>query len=156
MLEDNKYGYYRDHNYNLRDIAVVNNLIHKIHLERAGKPKTYTAGDRIHIIGERSGKKHEYYNGLLEQTSSPYEKDNRPYICTEPYVPFTSIDDEGKIYLNASGGYWHSVPPNTPLIHRGYVLGDFQVWASTPHANGTLSFQAWVNYWEYTNKKDIY
>ena len=78
----------------------------------------------------------------------------RTAICTNPMVPFVSIDND-KIFCDTSGGYWLA-PINPRLKKVGEISKFFKTWGSFGRCvNGTIHFKVTVPVWEY-DSNDVY
>ena len=132
-----------DHNYGLmpKDLDMVNEMIGVIELTRANDP---IAGDRIVCAGPNK----TYNFGHLEKLYI----DDFSSICTQPYIPFTSIHEEdGKVSLwfNTSGGYWLNCIDRDMYWRIGTCMKTFCAWGNNGAcAGGAVNFQAEVNVWK--------
>jgi hypothetical protein len=134
-LLNQSYDY--DHRVTQLDVDKVNEWVKIIENSRSKVPQV---GDIVEFTNEHGNC---YRNAHIEKTEN-----NKLNICEQPYIPFISLSDSGKIYTSTSGGAWSNIPSDLKLIEQKEKY--FNVWGHMGACgNGAVNFEAMVNVWEY-------
>ena len=130
-----------------RHVDNVNRIIEVIEKSRTN------AKIQIGDIVEVTTKYGNYYENA--HVDKYYKDDSSWFICdhANPFVDLT--EDKQNIICNTSGGEWRFVPKKLKLI--GNRLKKFTCWdPGGARADGSLTFQASVNVWEYKEENPMF
>lgn len=144
-------SYDNQHGVSQYDVDKVNVLIDAIERQCS----TLAPGCIIECHGFSNSKNTNvvYKNGHLENMNY---FDSGLFICTEPYVPFTRIEEDS-VRFNTSGGYWITEQDKSKFELIGQRVKTFCAWGNRGmRANGAVEFLAKVNVYKYVNREVIY
>lgn len=137
--------YVNEHRYSDRDLEKAmtwRSLINARYKETKGTPQM---GDIVHIYGD-NGK--EYARARITEGF-----DGGLSICTQPYIPWVSGFNSGKIMTNTSGGYFRECKPEK-LELLGKETAQFLDWGRLGSGgNQAIYFSATVNHWKLVDKE---
>lgn len=140
-------SYDLEHGVREKDVFNVNNIIDII--EKSRDNKQPRKGDKIRFT-DKLGNYYPYAH--IQKVEN-----DRLRVCECPSTPFISETNEivEGFYTSVSGGAWTYIPLNLKLL--GTENKNFQIWGTSgPCGNGSVSFYANVNIWEYIDPNKIF
>ena len=142
------YSYHTEHKITQADVDMANMRVRII--EESRTDHTIQVGD---IVEYTTAHGDFYRNGHFQ---SYEEADDQWYICEQPYVPFISLTTSmDNITCDTSGGAWADIPSKLKLI--GKRKKKFKDWGHKGVCgNGSITFEALVNVWEYKEPNPLY
>lgn len=148
-LNKMNWRYSAHHSLNQSDVDKANR--HVAIIESGRRDDRPMPGDMLKLTDKHG----RYYPYAHIERDSIFEDDCLD-VCEQPYVPFVGVCDDGvSLHMSTSGGAWPQIPKDLKLI--GKSEKEFCVWGSSGAcANGSVSFMANVNVWEYVEPDALY